>query len=165
MSEENGKNAITGIFNRNMAGKSLPPVEIEVERGRIRFFAQVLGITDPVHFDVEAANAAGYPDLIAPPSFMMVMEALAEGERQQLGHESWYTALNCDFRHLLHGVEAYHYHAPVFAGDKLGFITSFGTFADKKGGSLELAEVILRVEHAERGLLVDGNRIVIHRLG
>ena len=154
-----------GLFNRTVAGSALLPVTIEIERGRIRFFAQTLGITDPVHFDTEAAVSAGHPDLLAPPSFMMVMEALAEEERKRLGRESWYHALGCDFRYLLHGSESYCYHGPIFAGDRLTFTTAFGQFDDRKGGLLELADIQLRVEHGERGLLLSGSRTLLHRLG
>lgn len=154
----------SGIFNRAIVGTELQPVTIEIERERIRFFSQTLGIVDPVHFDVEAAISAGFPDLLAPPSFMMVMEALAEDERKRQSRESWYEALACDFRYLLHGSEAYQYHGSVFAGDRLSFITAFGQCADKKGGLLELADVHLRVVHEDRGLIVSGSRTLLHRL-
>ncbi|MDO8773368.1 MAG: MaoC family dehydratase N-terminal domain-containing protein [Burkholderiaceae bacterium] len=47
-------------------GTSLLPIE----RQRLRFFARAIGETDPVYTDVEAARAAGYADLPAPPTFL-----------------------------------------------------------------------------------------------
>lgn len=154
----------SGIFNRATAGKALAPVQVIVERDRIRFFAKVLGYSDPVYHDARAAHAAGYPDLLAPPSFLMVVEALAEEERQRTGQPSWYHFVGCDMRYLLHGTEAYSYYGHVHAGDELRFETEVLGFEDKKGGALELCKLVLRIEHTRRGKLVEGRRTIIHRL-
>ncbi len=74
-----------GIFDRSTKGHALPTVTVQVERGQIRFFAKALGETNPVHSDIDAARAAGYPDLAAPPSFFMPIEAMADDERARLG--------------------------------------------------------------------------------
>ena len=47
----------------------IAPMPFEVERGRLRFFAETIGLTDPVYFDVEAAKRAGHRDLPVPPTF------------------------------------------------------------------------------------------------
>lgn len=154
-----------GIFDRSHAGTAMPAVTVQIERDRIRFFAQTLGIKDSVHQDVAAAHAAGYPDLLAPPSYLMAIEALAEGERVRRGLPGWQSLLRCDMRYLLHGNEAYTYHSPVFAGDEVDFVTEFLAFQDKKGGTLEIAEIGLRVTHATRGNLISARRSLIHRLG
>ncbi|MFC7754141.1 FAS1-like dehydratase domain-containing protein [Tsukamurella soli] len=39
-----------------------------VGREKIREFALAIQATDPIYHDVEAARAAGYADLVAPPS-------------------------------------------------------------------------------------------------
>ncbi|WP_431521417.1 FAS1-like dehydratase domain-containing protein [Blastomonas fulva] len=59
-----------GLFDRSTKGHVMPTVSVLVERGQIRFFARALGETNPVHFDVGAAKAAGYPDLAAPPQLL-----------------------------------------------------------------------------------------------
>ena len=41
-------------------------------REKIKEYANVLGIENPVHFDVEAARAAGFRDVVAPPMFAVV---------------------------------------------------------------------------------------------
>jgi acyl dehydratase len=123
-----------------------------------------LGITDPVYDDVSAARHAGYPDLLAPPSFLMAIEALAEDERARQGLPSWIDLLQCDMRYLLHGNETYTYSGPLFAGDEVTFVTEFLSFQDKKGGALEVAELGLHVSHATRGLLVSAKRSLLHRL-
>lgn len=153
-----------GLFDRSRAGTSTPPVTVAVERDRIRFLSQVLGVKDAVHHDVAAARTAGYPDLLAPPSFAMVVEAMADAERARRGQPNLLELLRCDFRRLLHGGETYTYHGQIFAGDEVEFVTEVRAFHDKKGGALEIAEVGLRIAHAERGLLVAADRTLIHRL-
>lgn len=154
-----------GLFDRSTKGHETPPVQIEVERGRIRFFATVLGETDPLHFDVEAARAAGHPDLVAPPSFFMPIEAMADEERARLGHPSLLQLLRCDFRRLLHGDESYSYHGLVFAGDTLRFDTKIVDFYEKKGGLMEFVQIESTVSHADRGVLIKASRTLLHRLG
>jgi hypothetical protein len=114
---------------------------------------------------VSAARAQGHPDLLAPPSFLMVIEALAEEERARRGEQSIFALLRCDFRYLLHGSETYNYLGDVFAGDELSFTSEIIGFADKKGGALEIAEIASTVSHATRGDLIRADRTLIHRLG
>lgn len=153
-----------GIFDRSIRGTITSPVMVRVERDRIRFLSQVLGVKDPVHHEVAAARAAGHRDLLAPPSFPMVIEALAHDERARAGLPNMLELLRCDLRYLLHGGEAYVYTGPIFAGDDIEFAAEFLDFQDKKQGTLEIADVALRFSHAERGLLVTGRRTLIHRL-
>lgn len=153
-----------GIFNRAAKGVMLEPVTVPVERGRIRFFAQVLGESDPVHFDVDAARAAGHPDLVATPSFFMVVEAEANGERVRRGQPPMMDVVKCDFRYLLHGDERYFYQAPIYAGEEVTHTTKVLDFYDKKGGAMEFATFESTISHAKRGVLVRAQRTLLHRL-
>ena len=154
-----------GYFDRSTKGLELPSVTVTVERGQIRFFAKVLGETDPLHFDVEAAAAAGHPDLVAPPSFFMPIEALANEERSRLGQSSLIDVLRCNFQRLLHGDENYVYLGPVYAGDDLRFDTRIVDFYEKKGGLMEFVTIESEVSHAVRGPLIRATRTLLHRLG
>lgn len=154
-----------GLFDRSTKGHTVAPVVVPVERGRIRFFAQVLGIADPVHTDVAAARERGWPDLVAPPSFYMVIEAAANDELRRTGRPSTLDWIGCDYRYLLHGDETYEYAGPIFAGDEVSLTTTVVDFYDKKGGAMEFVTLRSTVEHAERGVLVRATRNLLHRLG
>lgn len=154
-----------GLFDRSTKGRTLAPVSVQVERGRIRFFAKSLGETDPIHFDIDVARAAGYPDLVAPPSFFMAIEAMADEERSRLDQPSLLQVLHCDFRRLLHGDESYMYQGLVFAGDELRFDTKIVDFYEKKGGLMEFVQIESTVSHPDRGTLITANRTLLHRLG
>lgn len=161
MSTENPK----GLFKRETRGQTIAPVTVAVERGRVRFFAQILGETNPHFIDVDAARAAGHPDITAPPSFFMVLEALADEERKLRGEPSAVELVGCDFRYLLHGDEHYAYEGAIYAGDDVTIETRVVNFYDKKGGAMEFVTLESLVTHAERGVLVRAKRTLLHRLG
>ena len=54
---------------RTWAERSYPDFEYQVSRIDIARFARATGETDPVHYDPEAAVAAGYSDVVAPTMF------------------------------------------------------------------------------------------------
>jgi len=153
-----------GIFKRETKGQSNAPISVMVERGRIRFFAQVLGDIDPIHSDVEHARSKGHPDIVAPPSFIMVIEALANEERKKRGEIGMAELVGCDFRYLLHGDEHYSYEGLIYAGDEVSLSSRVVDFYDKKGGAMEFVAIESLLTHAERGVLVRATRTLLHRL-
>ncbi|MDR3470553.1 MAG: MaoC family dehydratase N-terminal domain-containing protein [Devosia sp.] len=153
-----------GIFNRRTKGQRLDPVKVQVERGRIQFFAQVLGETDPIHLDLASARAKGFPDVVAPPSYFTVIDAASNEERRRRGEPAVATLVNCDFRYLLHGDETYEYLGPIFAGDEVTLTTTIADFYDKKGGDMEFVTFVSVLEHVTRGVLVRATRNLLHRL-
>jgi hypothetical protein len=154
-----------GLFNRDTKGLSIEPVTVQIERGRIRFFAQVLGERDPLFTDVAAARALGHPDIAAPPSSFMVVEAMADEERRRQGGQGAVELVGCDFRYLLHGDEHYSYDGLIYAGDEVSLSTQVLDFYDKKGGAMEFVVFQSLITHAERGVLVRAKRTLLHRLG
>ncbi|WP_337187921.1 MaoC family dehydratase N-terminal domain-containing protein [Phenylobacterium sp.] len=153
-----------GIFDRHTKGRVLASVAVEVERGRIQFFSQVLGVKDPIHFDVASARAAGHSDIVAPPSFFTVIDATVNEERARRGEPSAASLVKVDYRYLLHGDETYEYFGPIFAGDEVSLTTTVADFYDKKGGEMEFVTLISELRHAERGVLVRATRNLLHRL-
>ena len=49
------------MIDRRYIGHALPPFQVDVEKGRLRFFAKATGQTDPVYLDDAAARDAGHP--------------------------------------------------------------------------------------------------------
>ncbi|QIB67403.1 FAS1-like dehydratase domain-containing protein [Kineobactrum salinum] len=156
MSDSSGQTGIKCLFNRDTKGQSTSAVKVQVERGRIQFFSKVLGFDDPVHTSLKAARAQGHPDLVAPPSFYMVVEAAADEERRQRGEMSSAELVGCDFRYLLHGDEYYTYDGLIYAGDEVSIVTKVIDFYEKKGGTLEFVTFESLITHADRGALVRG---------
>jgi acyl dehydratase len=84
-----------------------------VGREKVREYAHATGETDPRHLDPEAARAAGYPDVVAPPMFAAVYcspaiaPALVDPE------------VGMDFSRMVHGEQRFEWNVPVVAGDEI----------------------------------------------
>ncbi|HEY0636647.1 MAG TPA: MaoC family dehydratase N-terminal domain-containing protein [Pseudonocardiaceae bacterium] len=101
-------------LDQSFVGRTYPPsVPYEVGREKIREFADAIGAPDAVHRDVDAARAAGHPDVIAPPTFAIVVTMAAQAvviEDPELG---------LDFSRVVHREQSFRQHRPIRAGDRL----------------------------------------------
>jgi acyl dehydratase len=93
-----------------------------VGREKVREYASAIGETAPICHDVEAARAAGFDDVVAPPMFAAVYAWRAMGPAV-LDPE-----VGIDFSRLVHGAQEFTWHEPVVAGDE---ITTEAAFVDK----------------------------------
>jgi acyl dehydratase len=119
------------MLDKRYIGHELPPFEVQVEKGRLRFFAQATGQADPVYTDEAAARAAGHPGLPVPPTFLFCLEMESPNPaaiRELLG---------MDYRRLLHGEQGFTYQGMAYAGDVLTFSQRIEDIYDKKNGALE----------------------------
>mgnify|MGYP001061000731 CR=1 FL=1 len=92
-------------------GMEFSPIVWEVERGKIREFAQAMGDLNPIYLDSEAAKKAGYRDCPAPPTFLTV-PMLWSGRMPVMINE-----LKINFFMVLHGEEEYEYYGDIYPGD------------------------------------------------
>jgi len=100
--------------NPDIAGRSYPPGPVyEVGREKIAEFAAAIGSEDPAHTDPEAARALGHPDVIAPPTFAIIVAQRAEAAVVQ-DPES-----GIDYSRVVHGEQRFTHHRPIVAGDRL----------------------------------------------
>jgi hypothetical protein len=119
------------MIDRSFIGRTLPPFEVEVEKGALRFFAKATGQADPVYVDTAAAKAAGYPDLPVPPTYLFCLEMAAPNPA------ALRELLAIDISRVLHGEQQFVYHAMAHAGELLRFEQRIADIYDKKGGALE----------------------------
>lgn len=142
------------MIDKHWIGHELPPSELLIERGRLRFFAKAIGETDPVYVDEAAAHAAGYPDLPAPPTFLFAAE-LDSGVTDRLLAD-----LQIPLSRLLHGEQGFTYHRPACAGDTITVRSRIDDIYDKKNGALEFV-VKRSTATNQRGELVAELRTVM----
>lgn len=119
------------MIDKKWIGHELPPSVLPIERTRLQFFAKVIGETDPVYTDPAAARAAGYPDLLAPPTFIFASELDSGSAIAMLA------ALAIPVAKLLHGEQGFTYHRPVCAGDTVTVRSTITDIFAKKNGALE----------------------------
>lgn len=135
------------MLDKNYIGHELTRFSVDVEKGRLRFFAKATGQKDPVYIDEAAAKDAGYPSLPVPPTFFFCLDM--EGPKPTEARD----LLGIDVAKLLHGEQGFTYHAMAFAGDRLSFAGRIVDIYDKKGGALEFLVVETDVTN-QRGELV-----------
>lgn len=127
-------------LDKSVLERTFPEFEFRVERGKIREYALVLGLTDPVHTEVEAARAAGFDDLLAPPTFV-----------RQFWHENPgndpMPHLGYDPKRRLHGEQEFEYHKPLVAGMNLkgrNIIVSTREKEGRRGGMMTFVVIETR---------------------
>jgi acyl dehydratase len=94
-------------------GKSFPAVNYAVGREKVREFAAAVGETNPLYFDVDAAQAEGHPDVVAPPMFAVVYSWRA------IGHAVFDPQVAINFAMLVHGGQEFRWGPLVVAGDEI----------------------------------------------
>jgi acyl dehydratase len=95
-------------------GRSYPPTAAyQVGREKIREFARAIGADDAAYHDTAAARALGHADVVAPPTFPVVVTAAAT---RQLIEDP---GLGLDFSRVVHADQRFTYTRPVVAGDEL----------------------------------------------
>jgi acyl dehydratase len=145
------------MMDRRHIGHQLPPFQVEVEKGRLRFFAKATGQTDRIYIDEAAARDAGHPGLPVPPTFLFCLEMESPNPaaiRELLG---------MDYRSLLHGEQGFSYHAMAYAGDTLTFRQHIDDIYDKKNGALEFVVRKTRVSNQRDELVAELRCVTVVR--
>jgi acyl dehydratase len=97
-----------------LQGRSYPAGETySVGREAIRDFARAVKATNPAHYDVDAAKALGHADLVAPPTFAIIVAQRADA---QLIDDP---GAGIDFSRVVHADQRFIHHRPIVAGDQL----------------------------------------------
>jgi acyl dehydratase len=145
------------MIDRKWIGHELPPSILAIERSRLQFFAKATGETRQEYLDVAAAQAAGYSDIPAPPTFLMAAE-LDSGVSTQLLAD-----LQIPLAKLLHGEQSFIYHRPVCAGDTVTVRSKISGIYDKKNGALEFVVKTSRAVNQHEELVAELRSVLVCR--
>ncbi|MBC6459513.1 MaoC family dehydratase N-terminal domain-containing protein [Actinomadura sp. HBU206391] len=141
-------------LNRDFIGRTFPPSEpYEVSRVKIREFADAIGDPNPIYRDIDAAKAEGHPDVLAPPTFPIVISlgspALADPE------------LGLNYAMVVHGQQSFSYTRPVHAGDVL---VCEATITDiRAAGRNERMDVKTEIKTVEGELVCTAYNVIVER--
>jgi acyl dehydratase len=112
----------------SLVGRTYPATTpYQVGREKIREFARAIGADDPAYHDSSAARARGYPDVVAPPTFPVVV-SMSSGQRIIDD-----PTLGIDYGRVLHGDQRFAYTRPVVAGDELVCVSSIEEITSRGG--------------------------------
>lgn len=111
----------------NAVGKEYRPFEYEVGREKIREYANAVGETDAIYHDRDAARAAGFRDVVAPPMFAVVYSA------GSVGPALLDPDVGLDLMRMVHGGQEFVWSEPVCAGDTITTTTTVREIYEKDG--------------------------------
>lgn len=124
--------------NPDLAGREFPPVEpYLVGREKIREFARAVQSENPINHDPAAAKTAGYADVVAPPTFPIVVQ---ERTLAQLLAEP---DAGIDFSRVVHGDQRFSYSRPIVAGDELTATLTVTSVKSLGGHSMVTSESVI----------------------
>ena len=137
-----GRISIVVEFDRSALGVESAPVSYDVEKGAIRKFAEAIGDDDPIYVDEQAARAAGFKTIVAPPTFLCTFRAQELPDlKLQYG------------RVRLNGGNEYEYYQPIYAGDTITLTAQYADVSERSGrtGSMVfvITELTFKNQHGE----------------
>ncbi|WP_370946391.1 MaoC family dehydratase N-terminal domain-containing protein [Amycolatopsis sp. cg5] len=129
-------------LDQSFVGRSYPPTSTyEVSREKIKEFADAIGDANPIYRDPEVAKAAGYPDVIAPPTFLTTINLAA------INVVVSDPELGLDYSRMVHGDQSFNHVRPVHAGDVLSLTVHVDDIMDRAGNDF----ITLRADIAADG--------------
>jgi acyl dehydratase len=131
--------------NASFAGRTYPATApYAVGREKIREFAEAVGAVDPVHTDRDEARARGYRDVIAPPTFAVLVAQ--QCDRQLIVDPE----AGIDFGRVVHGEQKFTHHRPITAGDELVGELHVDTVREAGGHAMVTTRTELSTTEGER---------------
>lgn len=135
-------------MDASFVGRSFPlpePYLVGVEK--VREFADAIGERSPLCHDRAVARAAGYRDVVAPPTFAIA--AVARAQDAVLFDPD----LGLDFSRVVHGDQSFTHHRPICAGDELSAVVHIDAIRQLGDNDIITlrTELTARAESGERG--------------
>ena len=122
-------------MNPDLQGRVFPPTApYLVGREKVREFARAVFATSALNHDPAVAQAAGYADIVAPPTFPVVVQEATLA--QLLAEEDG----GIDFARVVHGDQTFSYTRPIVAGDELVATLEVTSIKTLGGNSMVTAE-------------------------
>ena len=143
-------------LNPDFLGRTWPATSpYRVGREKIREFADAIGDDNPLCSDVTAARAAGHPDVVAPPTFAVVVT------RPALDVVLFDPDLGLDYSMVVHGEQRFRYERPIFAGDELTVESRLTDLVSRAGN--DILTVAAEVRDGDDSLVVTATAVIVAR--
>ena len=145
------------MIDRKHLGRVSEPQTVEIEKGRLKFFAKAIGETNPIYTDEVAAKAAGYRSIPAPPTFAFSLDMEREEPFSDLDE------MGIELGKILHAKQSFSYHEPICAGDAITLQSEVTDIYDKKGGALEFLVQNYTAKNQDDVLVAEMRRTIVVR--
>src|SRR5262245_10080517 len=119
---------------RAAVGRESSPHTLDIERGAVRQYARSAGYTNPVYYDLDAAKAAGHPDLPAPPGFLGRHPFLpGKSDPTFSGPMEGSVLRNPKLTRNLNGGQSVRQTRRLYAGERLTMTSAIVNYAERTG--------------------------------
>jgi acyl dehydratase len=118
-------------LNPDFVGRTYPAGDPYLVSGeRIRAFADAIGDDNAAYRDAAVAHSLGYADVVAPPTFAIVLALRAS---TQVAHDP---ELGLDYTRVVHGEQRFAHVRPIVAGDTLVSVTTVESIREAAGNDM-----------------------------
>lgn len=138
-------------------GDELPQLVFEVDRSQLRLFAKAIGEQRPEYLESAAARAAGYRDIVAPPTFAFGISINPASQFEII------EAVGADLGSVLHGEQSFDYKQPICAGDLIFVHRRLAEAYEKKNGALKFFVVEGHLDNAAGEILCETRQTIVVR--
>jgi acyl dehydratase len=136
------------------AGKTWEPVSFEVEGAGITRYADAIGADSALHRDADAARAAGFRDVVAPPMFCVVYSSPA------MGPALFDPEVELNFAAMVHGGQEFEWDEPVCAGDEITTTVTCRSIEERDGKGFYVFESVSENQDGDRTVKATWTNIV-----
>jgi acyl dehydratase len=124
--------------NPELQGRAFAPTApYLVGREKVREFSRAVFATNPINNDLDAARAAGYTDVVAPPTFAIVLQQFTLDQLVDAPDSG------IDMTHIVHGEQRFAYSRPIVAGDELTATLAVTSIKTLGGNAMVTAETAI----------------------
>lgn len=145
------------MIDKSHIGHNFEPFTVDIEKGRLKFFARATGQDDPIYLDEGAAKTAGYSGLPAAPTFLFSIDL------EQDNPMGFLDTLGVDIARILHGEQEFTYHQPICAGDSITLQSRVADIYDKKNGAMEFIVQTFKATNQRGEHVADMTRTIVVR--
>ena len=124
-------------------GKTFPTTTYAVGREKIKEYALAVGETNPIHLDHEAARAAGYDDVVAPPMFCVVYKS------PSMAPAIFDADVGMNFALMVHGGQEFRWGPLVVAGDEIQTTVTVKSIEERDGKGFYVFESVSKNQRDE----------------
>lgn len=144
------------MLDKQAIGRIVSRHRVDVEKGKLHFFAKAIGETSPV-YAIDSAQASGGAAMPVPPTYLFCLEM------ETADPYAWFASVGLELPKVLHGEQSFRYWQPCHAGDVLEFETRIDDVYERKDGALEFLVKSTRVTNQHGQHVADLRSIIVQR--